>query len=278
MEPPADSSIPYLDWGLQNTIEGDEEEWVCARNSVHVHNGSGLLVRGETPKPRTRIPGSKIHAFLRLDPADHKQVMFAALLNLVIVWLAEAGRLSSEVGGTATPWIAVTPALLLAYGAQQRRHYFAQATRWVRIVLWAYLLLNIAFLVSITFDIAPDGSFADRHGFTNDAMSILMASASISVFWLFGFLGRPYEWLMEKAFRLVRWRNRWKWFKPKHPETTVHSYVRVARWYGNLAVAMILVSLAAMAGIVITGNGPNPPSPSKGDSARAGAQGTPQSK
>lgn len=146
---------------------------MSAHNSVHIHNGSGLRSIDDPSGPRKQIPESKIHAFLRLDPADHKQVMFAAFLNIVFVWLAEAGR------------------------------------------------LNV--LVSISFDIAPSGSFADRHGFSDDAASILMAAASIFVFWLFAFLGKPYEWMVRHSFRFVRRRA------GKKGESPVHSYVRVAR-------------------------------------------------
>jgi hypothetical protein len=268
IEPPSESSIPYLDWGLENTIEGDGEEWVCAHNSVHVHNGAGLLVRGEKPKPRRKIPESKIHAFLRLDPADHKQVMFAALLNLIFVWLAEAGRLSSQIDGAAASLLAFTPAVLLAYVAQQRRHYFAGATRRVRAVIWGYLLFNIVFALSITFDIASSGSFADRHGFSDDFVSILMAATSIVVFWVFTFVGRPYEWVVRQSFKFARWRDGRKRWAGGRPESTVHSYVRVARWYGNLAGIFIAISLAAMAAVLLTGNGPNRPASAPASQAK----------
>jgi hypothetical protein len=261
MEPPDESSIDYLDWGLENTLEGDDEEWVCAHNSVHVHNGAGMLVRGEDSRPRTQIPDSKIHAFLRLDPADHKQVLFAAVLNLIFVWLAEAGRLSSQLDGAATPLLAFTPAVLLAYVAQQRRHYFASATRRIRAVIWGYLLLNVFFLASITFDIAPSDSLPDRLGFTDNTVSITMAAASVVVFCIFAFIGRPYEWVVHRSFRLLRWRGSWRRLAQKEPESTVHSYVRVARWYGNLAVAAMAIALILMAAALLNGYGPNPPNP-----------------
>jgi hypothetical protein len=255
LEPPPESSIPYLDWGLDNMIEADGREWVCAHSSVHVHNGGGLRAPGAPPKRRTTIPDSQIHAFFRLDPADHKQVMFAAVLNVVFVWLAEAGRLSSEIDGANAPWLALAPAVLLAYTAQQRRHYFARATRWIRIVLWLYLLMNIAFLVSISFDIASSGSFADRHGFSDDAVSIVMASASIIVFWIFAFLGWPYEQVVRRRFR----RERQHKHRNRRSESALQAYVRVARWYGDIAGVSILASLAVMAGVLVAGWGPNRP-------------------
>ncbi len=289
LEPPAETSIAYLDWGLDNTIEGDDEEWACAHNSVHVHNGAGLLGLHDEPKPRKEIPNSKIHAFMRLDPADHKQVLFAAILNLVFVWLAEAGRLSSQLDSTATPWLAFIPALLIAYVAQQRRHYFASSTRWIRGVIWAYLVLNITFLVSITFDIASDGSFADRNGFSDDAVSLVMAAGSIIVFCIFAFVGWPYEPAVKKFFRRARRRVEQSVSSQEPEDTdereaeepedtdereaeelgdteeleaeepdTVHTYARVARWYGHLAVATIAVLLGLMAALILTGKGPNP--------------------
>ncbi len=268
LEPPGETSISYLDWGLDNTIEDDGEEWACAHNSVHVHNGSGLLGPEDEPKPRKEIPDSKIHAFMRLDPADHKQVLLAALLNVVFVWLAEAGRLSSQLDSTATPWLAFVPAVLIAYVAQQRRHYFAASTRWIRAVIWGYLALNIVFLVSITFDIASDGSFADRHGFSDDAVSIVMAGASIVVFWVFAFIGWPYEPLVKWFFRRSRVRTARR-AAAVPAESTAHTYARVARRYGHIAVATIVVFLGLMAALLATGNGPNPPVSSEPPAAGA---------
>lgn len=269
LEPPAETSIAYLDWGLDNTIDDDGEEWVCAHNSVHVHNGSGLLGPDDKPKPRKEIPDSKIHAFMRLDPADHKQVLFAAVLNVVFVWLAEAGRLSSQLDSTTTPWLAFIPALLIAYVAQQRRHYFASATRWIRGVIWGYLVLNIVFLVSITFDIASNGSLADRNGFTDDTVSVVMAGASIIVFWVFAFVGWPYEPIVKRFFKRVRRRAAAPAKPSGEPNETVHAYVRVARWYGHIALATIAVSLGLMAAVILTGNGPNRPSTSTSPPTKA---------
>ncbi len=260
LESPAETSIAYLDWGIENTIEGDGEEWVCAHDSIHVHNGAALLGPDEESKGRTEIPDSKIHAFMRLDPADHKQVLLAAVLNVVFVWLAEAGRLSSQLDSTATPWLAFVPALLIAYVAQQRRHYFASATGWIRGVIWGYLALNIVFLVSITFDVASNGSLADRNGFTDDTLSIVMAGASIIVFWVFAFVGWPYEPVVKGFFRHERRRAAEQAKSSGEPNETVHAYVRVARWYGHIALATIVVSLGLMAAVILTGYGPNRPS------------------
>lgn len=276
LEPPAESSIPYLDWGLDNTLDGDGQEWVCAHSSVHVHNGGGLRAPNTPAKKRTTIPESQIHAFFRLDPGDHKQVMFAALLNVVFVWLAEAGRLSPDLEGASAPWLAVAPAVLLAYTAQQRRHYFAQDTRWVGIVLWGYLVLNIVFLVSVSFDIASGGSFADRHGITDDAVSIVMASASIVVFWLFGSLGWPYDWVVRRRFQKRREHQ------APGSESPLKSYDRVARWYGDVVSGLIVASLLAMVGVLLLGWGPNRPAPPpapqeiKASKPPAGQKGTQQ--
>jgi len=258
LEPPGETSIAYLDWGLENTIQGDGKEWVCAHNSVHVHNGAGLRGPEDDPKPRKEIPESKIHAFMRADPADHKQVLFAAVLNLFFVWLAEAGRLSSQVDSTTTPWLAFIPALLIAYAAQQRRHYFASSTRWIRAVIWGYLALNIVFLVSITFDVASDGSFADRNGFSDDFVSILMAAGSIFVLCIFAFVGWPYERIVKRFFRRAR-HGLGSSASPEGIEDTVYTYVRVARRYGHAAVATFVVLLGLMAAVILTGNGPNRP-------------------
>ena len=253
LEPPPETSVAYLDWGLDNTIEQDGKEWVCAHDSVHLHNGTALLASGEEADPRKKIPESKVYAFMQLDPADHKQVLFAAALNLIFVWLAEAGRLPVHVDSSATPWLAFVPAALVAYVAQQRRHYFAGSTRWIRAVIWGYLALNIVFLVSITFDVAGNGSFVARHGASDDLVSIAMASASIVVLWLFAFVGWPSEPLAIRCFRWLQSRKA----KTSSTERTVHSYVRVARWYGNTAMAFIAISLALMAALLLTGNGPS---------------------
>lgn len=254
IEPPPESDIAYMDWGLDNSYGDGRDEWVCAHHSVHVHNGATLLGPEEGPAERTEIPESKIHAFARLDPADHKQVVVAALLNIVFIWLAEAGRLTSELGGTSTPWLAFTPAVLIAYVAQQRRHYYAGSTGRIRAVIWGYLLLNVIFLISISFDIASDGSLVNRSGFTDDFVSSVMAASSIAVATLFLFVGSGYEFFVRHAFRRVRRRKK---ERDNEVEPTVSTYVRVARWYGNLAVGVTVLLLAIATAVVLTGHGPH---------------------
>lgn len=254
MEPPPETGVAYLDWGLANSIDGDDE-CRCAHPSFHIHNGTSLSVAGQAPTKRRRIPGARIYAFLRLDPADHKQVVFAALLNLMLVWLAEAGRLAPQANGLPSPWLAFIPAALLAYVAQQRRHYLATATRRIRGILWTYLALNILFLLSITFDIADDGSFADRHGASDDVVSLVMAAASIGVFYIFAFRGRLlYGRLVHSGVKLLRLRNNCEPLAPEVPEREVHSYVRVSRWYGHVVVAAAVATISLMGALFLTGN------------------------
>ena len=273
IEPPPESNIAYMDWGLDNSYGVGRDEWVCAHHSVHVHNGATLLGLEEDGPDRTEIPESKIHAFARLDPADHWQVVVAALLNIVFIWLAESGRLTSELGGTSTPWLAFTPAVLIAYVAQQRRHYYAGSTGWVRGVIWGYLLFNIVFLISISFDIAPDGSLADRSGLTDDLVSSVMAAASIMVASIFVFVGGGYEFFVRWAFQ--RERGRREEVDGDKVEPTVNTYVRVARWYGNIAAGVTILLLAIAAMVVICGHGPHhsdPPKQGKNDSKAAQQQ------
>jgi hypothetical protein len=267
VEPPGESRVSYLDWGLDNSASGTEKDWICAHSSVHVHNGARLVDIDDDPPvvprdlelvpeereiaagEREEIENSKIYAFFRLDLSDHWQVAFGAFLNIVFVWLAESGRLVSELGGTTTPWLLFTPAALVAYAAQQSRHYYSATTGWVRMIIWGYLVVNVGFLVSISFDLAGNGSFLDRHGVRDDVVSVVMVAASIVVLVLFAALGRTQERMVRRWFRAER---------GKDPSArSVDLYVKVARRYGNRVLGLGLTLLAAFAGLIVAGLTPD---------------------
>ncbi len=250
MKPPPDSTVAYLDWGESNSESPDEHEWACAHHSVHVHHGARLADSEAGTSHSGEITDSQIHAFVRLDAGDHKQVAFAALLNLAFVLLAESGQLVSELSGPATPWLVFTPAVLVAFVTQQRRHYYAALVNWIRAAIWIYLLLNVGFLVSISIDIADPGSALDRTGLSDDVVSVIFAAASLVVIVLFSAIGPLYSTKVSKWFATAR---------EKSPgERPIDSYVRVARRYGNYAVGIAAAALVALALFLAAGLGSKP--------------------
>lgn len=289
IEPPEDCNIAYLDWGRGNSLEPGHRDWISAYRSVHLYNGIGgpssqpedpqpvpaaspapapvaetvaLPVPSPPPLSPPPRPTGVIYAAIRTDPAEHKQIVFAALLNLVFIWLAEAGRLQSEIGSAAAPWLALVPGALIAYSARHRRNYFAAHTRLIRGIIWFYICFNFVFVVSIFFDIAPNGSFADRNGFSDDFVSTVMATLSIVVIALFSMMGRrSHDGFVASRFRAAR--RRLARSDPQAPADPSHlresgfaRYVAATRAYGNLTVLLTLALLALMVLVILSGHGP----------------------
>ena len=252
LDPPPGSHVEYLDWGIDNSIEQRDPETRCASRNVHLHNGARVLPAGGSLPDTQKIPESKIHAFVRLDPAEHKQVVFAAFLNLIFVWLAQSGHLSSELDGSTTAWLAFAPAALIAYTAQQRRHYYAKTTRWIRGLVWLYLAVDLLFLIFVTFDLPHGGGLGGRGGLAESAAACFLAAFSLVVIVAFAMMGRRiYGGRVRRAFA-----RRPKQTADGQPVASVERYVAAARYYGNLATALCLAVLLALAIFLLAGLGP----------------------
>jgi hypothetical protein len=244
VKPPVNSRVTYIDWDRSNSFDALEiGEADCADHSVHLHNGVVLAPKHEdVPSPRSSqsIAGSTIHAYVRPEPIDHKQIAFGALLNLLFVYLAESGRLASpELGGSATFLLLLSPTVLLAYTAQNQRHYYSDAIGWLRAGLWIYLAIDVVFLVSLAFNVAPN--HLHRQGFSDDVSSLLMAFASFVVVTVYSLIGNLYD----RTVRIWYYRRRAK--KGADVERPgVEAYVEAARRYGDVIVGLLI------AGVVVS--------------------------
>jgi hypothetical protein len=185
IKPPKDTRVTYLDWGLDNSIDDKSGEVDCAFDSVHIHNGSLLRNRDTEPETnRKSIPGSAVQAFLRADPRDHWPLVLGAVINVVLALLAQRGQFVSKDAGGISTVLLLAPTALLAYLAQQQRHYYAHVTGWLAFLMWGYLALNIVFIVSVEYDLLENDQFFSRPDFLDDLVSASVAVASgIVVAW-----------------------------------------------------------------------------------------------
>src|SRR5262249_7672020 len=95
-------------------------------------------------------------------------------------------------------WLLLTPTVLIAFLAEQQRHYYAHATRRQRGALWIYLALSIAFLVVVSL-----GSISDRPisewGLSAKLLgsSFALMSAAVAAWWT------------PLGYNLEKYTNRW---------------------------------------------------------------------
>lgn len=185
ISPPENTEITYVNWGVGDTLTGESEEVDCAMTSVHLHTGrtasSDADEAGQLEEPEG---GGTIAVFLRNTTRDHKKIAAGALLNLLFVFLVAAGRASDKIGSSAQTWLLVTPTALTAYIAEQQRHYYANATRRQRGILWGYLLISLSFLIASSFSLA-NGSTAGRDWgwVARDSAWLLAVSSAVLVAW-----------------------------------------------------------------------------------------------
>jgi uncharacterized membrane protein YciS (DUF1049 family) len=258
---PSDTELTYMGWGSGNSLEEGEDTWSCSLPSVHEHHGPELTSRlpsddSDEDEQAEAGRGWTIFAFMRPLPRNQVQIVLGATLNLVFAYLAQTGRLESSLGGSATPLFLLTPALLIGYIAHQRRHHYASTTRWLRGVLWIYVVINMIFLISIAFDVAEDAS-AIGTALTDRISTVVMAGASAGLACAFVLVGGIY-------FRLVRWlfritRSRVEVGK-REEETELVSFARAARRAGDIVLGAVaaatLTATAAMLFLVSTSEPP----------------------
>ncbi len=271
IEPPSDSTLMYLDWGASNSLsERARGEWSCSSESLHIYNGPKLVsqysgdagcltdgvrdsddgpanAQGVTARaqPLQQIQFSKVFAFFRPNPRDHKRIVIGALLNIFFVCLILSGSANTDFSSSTTVLL-LGPAALLAYVAYQKRHYFSQSTRWLRLVIWSYIVINVLFLASVAFEVPSNasglGEVSDR------ASAGLMIGASVAMVMLFGPAGDMYH-------KVIDWLHG-RWLTRKGPKAftstkrgvprSARAYVRAVRRYGH-AVALAAITSTAVA-------------------------------
>jgi hypothetical protein len=239
---PENCKVSYLDWGLDNSIEGERREVDCAYESVHIHNGATMVGPGNSgPQPRSSMPGSKISAFLRADFKDHWPLLIAAVLTIMLAFLAQHGEFVGRGGGISSVLL-IAPTALLAYIAQRQSHHYAEATRWLGPLIMIYLVANIGFIVSVKYSVVDGDTLFGRDDFGDDLISagIALASAGLILwFFLIGFRDR----VIARGFK-----------RTKKPSDPVQRYTKLGLRYGDRAfLGMALALAAVVAGAVATG-------------------------
>lgn len=204
LEPPARTDLTYLDWEVSNSYdEGEHSEVTSSLHSMHLYNADAEHSDDERPP--------SIRAYLRCLPHHHKQILGAALLNIVIVWLLAEGRLPGRPGDPLQGILIAAPSVVIAFLAQQQQHYYAHALRLTRAILWGYLFVAGIFLIAVAFSGQDVRAGGPDFGPLATAAAWLLAVASAAIFvWHFP-LGPGYD-------RMIRWRFRSKWKLMKKDE------------------------------------------------------------
>ena len=187
IEPPAKTDVIYLDWESSNSFEDAELDSGFASAHLHDRDVTSHQVRSHA-----------VRAYVRCRTREHKQIAAGALLNVVFVWLAARGRFTSSVGTSAQTWLLVTPTILIAYLAEQQRHYYAHTTRRQRGILWLYLATSVIFLVTLTFSLSHGEVGSQHWGVFARLIAWLFASFSTAVFVWYTPLGYNYQLTTEK--------------------------------------------------------------------------------
>jgi hypothetical protein len=205
MKAPQSTQITYLDWGTDYSFTDLGGVVDCSSPTVHFNNSSAhRLMRALGPDEKDCIPDSKIRAYLRATPTDHKKIALAAFLNLVFVALLSAGRFSDSPASSVQEWLLLSPTVLLAFIAQQQRHYYARATRQQRFALWLYLIISVSFLVIVVFSFATTSDPTDKWGFFAAVSAFLMAVSSAAIIVWYAPLGERFNRTTETRFRRNR--------------------------------------------------------------------------
>jgi hypothetical protein len=232
LQPPDNSIVTYMDWQDGDSFH-DDGRLDSSSHAVHFHVSDNQVeaipeadVRDKDEEPKT------VRAYVRSSPRAHKQIAAGALLNLVFIYLAARGRVHTTSGAQ---WLLLTPAALLAYIADQQRHYYAMATRGQRTVLWAYLIITIGALVTVLFG-APESS--EHWGWLAKGFAWMLVISSVLLFMFMAPFGDLYERAMkaqaevrenrvlakrlaaERDFALARWRC-YEWVNRRYADRVV---------------------------------------------------------
>jgi hypothetical protein len=188
IEPPSHTDVTFLDWEVGNSLEDKEID--SSTRSAHIHNE-------DDPDGLDPGRGGIIRAYLHCSPQDHKLIMGAALLNCVYVVLIAIGRVPGKIGTPGQTVLLAAPSVFVGYLARQQRHYFADAMRRQRGILWWYLGISITFLVTITFS-KHEGSIGSQGlgWFATFVTWVWGVSSAAVVGWYFP-LGSSYERIIE---------------------------------------------------------------------------------
>ena len=188
IDAPPNTDIVYVDFEHTNTLRGKTDELDCSLQSVHIHNTEDTEAKYSR---RARL----IRAYLRCSSHGHKQIAAGALLNALFVVLVAHGGFNAVTSDSAQVWLLATPTLLTAYLVEQQRHYYAYATRRQRGILWLYLFISVAFLVTISFHLVHKSVLSSHWDWFSTAVGILSITSSAAVFTLYALLGYSFRYV-----------------------------------------------------------------------------------
>jgi hypothetical protein len=177
LEPPSNTEVTHLDWAGGNSFEDYGNDLDSASHCAHLHYA-------HDSHPRSTGHSPIIWGYLRSMTYSHKQIAIGAALNLVLVFLVVKGGFSGVTNGSSQTWLLVTPTVLIAYIADQQRHYYAYATRRQRAILWLYLCINLSFLVAVSFHLASGSNGSELwNAAVIIAADILLVSSVLVCIW-----------------------------------------------------------------------------------------------
>lgn len=242
LQPPENTLVTYLDWQDGNSFSPAPRRLDCSDPSVHFQaDDEGAHPENDSSKT--------VRAYVRSTPRAHKQIAAAALLNLVFIYLVARGRIGDS--SSAADWLLLAPSVLLAYIAEQQRHYYAMATRRQRGVLWVYLVITVAAMVTAVFG-SPRSS--EHWGWLSSTFAWLLVGSSVLLVAFTVPLGSTYEWVTRRwtlrreeqtndqarqAGRRDFPRPRWKYY-----EWTVRSYADRLSFCAVCLTACVVTALA----------------------------------
>lgn len=218
--PPKGTDLTYLDWQSGNSYEEQQNEYSETSSSlpsVHIYNASASSREGDAEtgsEGEVKTHPRSIRAYFRCKPHHHKQILGAAMLNILFVWLLADGRLPGRPGDPLQGLVVAAPSVLVAFLAQQQRHYYEHLLRPSRGILWAYLAVGGAFLVAVAFSGQEVSAGGAGVGFLASVAAWLLAISSVAIIvWHFP-LGHMYEWIVGKRFRrrlrTEMWEHKWQ--------------------------------------------------------------------
>jgi hypothetical protein len=243
------SSEKDADWGDQRSIRTHSEEATdevdCSSFAYHFHNRRAVsLERGAVPKSTDRrvterrgsdrrssdrgfpdrrslerrssirrkhdaASGTRIHAFLRMDPIDNAKLIAAGGLSLCLAVLAQSGALLSGGPGGSGQWLLLAPAALVLFVGQQRRHHYAHFTRPFRLAVWLYVGLAMLFAGSVVFNVTVTPLSLEDSVAISRIVSGLFAIASSLMVFAFFWSGRHFDRVAQKRCKRVVERVHW---------------------------------------------------------------------
>jgi hypothetical protein len=224
--PPDKTSTMYLDWEVGSSLDHDE--------TISCSLDSAYLPEDDHSELSTARMGNRVRVFLRVSPHQRAQILAAAVLNIILVWLFRDGHAPGGLGDPLKGFIIAAPTGLIAYLVGQQRHYYAYPLRRQRAVLWGYLTVSILFLLTVSL------SQLDAHQDGVDLMltvvawTLLASSAGVLAWYLP--LGFGFNWtvahIAKQRCRRDKVRDR-KW----------EVYVSVYQAYGKVVVLGVLVAM-----------------------------------